>query len=501
MENTYAITLKSIKKTFPGVVALDDINFSLRFGEVRALLGKNGAGKSTLIRIACGLEQPDEGIIEVAHEKVHLRNPREANERGIEIVSQELNVFPFLSVAENIAVGNWPKKGNVIDKQEMNQLAVDTLKRLEIEINPKEIVWNLSPAQQQIIEIARALSRNPAVLLLDEPTSSLALPEVNALLKTVKNIASQGVGIIYVSHRLSEISEVADSVTILRDGKLVITAPIYELSDKAIINHMVGESIEFQKMEYSNFDSKSLVLKVKNLSITNKIDNISFDLHKGEVLGLAGLLGSGRSEILRTIAGFNKVQKGTIEIISSNDKEFRQNVRHMIKNGVALSPEDRREEGVFPFMGVDENISIAQWHDMSKFGRLSWKKVREMASDLIGRLSIVTPKIDTPIMNLSGGNQQKAIIGRWIDIANHVLLLDEPTRGIDVEAKNQIYEIIRNTSDQGIGVIVVTSELEELLWCCHSIIFLWNGKASRKYLISELDIEKINSFANGGFNE
>jgi ABC-type sugar transport system ATPase subunit len=500
MDNNYALSLQGIQKTYPGVTALDKVDFFVKPGEVRALLGKNGAGKSTLVRIACGLEKPDDGIISIQGKQVVFRNPHDARERGVEIVSQELNIVPHFNIAENIALGRWPKKFNSIDRKVMRQMAIDTLRLLDVEIEPDTLVSKLSPAQQQLVEIAKALSHNPAILLLDEPTSSLALPEVSALFKTVKHIAKQGVGVIYVSHRLAEIAQVADSVTILRNGKLVITSPISKISEKDIVKYMVGESIAFKELELVDYESEPVVLRVENLTIPDRIENISFDLHKGEVLGLAGLLGSGRSEILRAIAGFDKIGQKHVKLISNSgdEREYRADIRYLIKNGIALSPEDRRAEGIIPHQGVDENITIGSWDALCKMGKISWGNVRDVTVDLINRLSIATPKIDTPVMNLSGGNQQKVVIGRWLDLADRVLLLDEPTRGVDVEAKSQIYEIIRYAAKKGTGIIVVTSELEELLWCCQSIIFLYGRKASRKYYHSELDLETINSLANGG---
>ena len=498
MATAHAFSLQNIHKFYPGVTALEKVDFSIEPGEVRALLGKNGAGKSTLIRIACGLEKPDKGTIHLQGQPVVFKNPHDARERGIEIVSQELNVIPYLSVAENIALGKWPKQSGRIDRSEMRRLANETLKLLDVEIDPDTLVNDLTPAQQQLIEIAKALSRKPALLLLDEPTSSLALPEVSALLKTVKQIAKQGVGVIYVSHRLAEIDEVANSVTILRNGNLVITAPLSDLTENDIVRHMVGDAVEFKPVAPVDFKTNPVVLKVENLTIPKLVENISFDLHAGEVLGLAGLLGTGRSDILRTIAGFNNLGQNHITLISNDDKEYRPNIQHMINNGVALSPEDRRDEGLFPHQGVNENIVMSRWKKLRRNGKISWSSVRDITVDLIKRLSIKTPGADTPIMNLSGGNQQKVLIGRWLDIADHVLLLDEPTRGVDVEAKSQIYEIIRVAAERGVGVIVVTSELEELLWCCQSIIFLHGGKASKKYLGSELNLETLNSLANGG---
>ena len=498
MNTTHALSLQNIRKEYPGVVALDNVDFHLQPGEIRALLGKNGAGKSTLIRIACGLEKPDKGAIYIRDQHVVLKSPAEARERGIEIVSQELNIMPWLSIAENISIGRWPKRLGTLDRAEMRRRAINALGRLNVDLNPDLLVKDISPAQQQLVEIARALARNPSVLLLDEPTSSLAMPEVAALLKTVKNIASHGVGVIYVSHRLAEISQVADSVSILRNGKLIITALISELTDQDIINHMIGDLVEFKAVETYEFETAPVVLSVENLTIPKRIENVSFDLHKGEVLGLAGLLGTGRSEILRVIAGFDRVRQGNIKLISNVNKEYRSNIRHMINNGVALSPEDRRVEGIIPRMSVSENLTISRWKEISKAGKISWDRVCDITLDMIKRLAIKTPRADTPIMNLSGGNQQKVVIGRWLDIADHVLLLDEPTRGVDVEAKGQIYEIISSAAKRGVGIIVVTSELEELLWCCQSVVFLHAGKASRKYLRSELNFELLNALANGG---
>jgi sugar transport system ATP-binding protein len=498
METTSALSLIDITKTYPGVIALDKVNFSINPGEVRALLGKNGAGKSTLVRLACGLERPDDGTMYLKGQKAIFKNPHEAREKGIEIVSQELNILPYLTVAENISLGKWPKSRGKIDRTEMRRLAIETLDLLDTQIDPDILVNTLSTAQQQLVEIAKALSHNPAVLLLDEATSSLAVPEVASLLKTVKMISRRGVAIIYVSHRMEEIGMVADSVTILRNGKLVITAPISDVTNKDIVRYMVGDKVEFKELETFDYESMPIVMRVENLTIPRKVENISFDLHKGEVLGFAGLLGTGRSEILKSIAGFDKAGQGHVKIISDTEEKYRPNIQYMIKNGVALSPEDRKTESVFPYLGVDENITIGRWQEMFKKGRVSWRYIREITTDLIARLSIKTPKIDTPLLNLSGGNQQKVVIGRWLDVADQVLLLDEPTRGVDIEAKGQVYEIIHTAATRGVGVIVVTSELEELLWCCQSIIFLHGGKASRKYHRTELDLEKLNLLANGG---
>ncbi len=495
MADTTPLRLENIHKFYPGVTALEQVDFSVEAGEVRALLGKNGAGKSTLIRIACGLEKPDKGTIHIRGKEVEFKGPSDARAFGIEIVSQELNIIPWLDVAENISLGRYPKRRGHIDYKAMRRLAVESLARLEVEIDPSLLLSELSPAQQQLVEIAKALSRQPSVLLLDEPTSSLPLTEVTSLLQTVNLIASQGVAIIYVSHRLSEIAEVAHSVTVLRNGKLVRSAPLSELTERDIVDQMVGGTIELTEIESPDFSSAPVVLHVDDLTIPHRIEHVTFDLHRGEVLGLAGLLGTGRSEILRTIAGFERVQQGQITL--EEGSEYRSNVRHMIAHGVAMTPENRRDEGIIPLLGVHENLALGRWGEFTRWGVISWHSVLDTANEFIQKLSIKTPKLDTPVMNLSGGNQQKVVIGRWLGVADHVLLLDEPTRGVDVEAKSQIYEIIRDTARRGVGVIVVTSELEELLWCCDSIIFLHKGKASRKYPRAELNAETLNALVNG----
>jgi simple sugar transport system ATP-binding protein len=492
---TAPIDLRNINKTYPGVTALDDVNFTVEAGEVRALVGKNGAGKSTLIRIACGLEPPDRGDIIIHGKKVTFRGPAEARDYGIEIVSQETNLVPWMTVSENISLGRWPRRFGRISHKAMRQIAVDALARLDAGFSPDLLVNQISPAQQQLVEIAKALSRQPSVLLLDEPTSSLPLTEVTILLDTVKRIASQGVAIIYVSHRLSEIAEVADSVTVLRNGRLVVTAPHAQLTEQQIVGHMIGGAVAHTEIEPKDLEAKPVVLRVDDLTIPQRIEHVSFDLREGEVLGLAGLLGTGRTEILRAIAGFLPVERGHIDLV---DAKHRSSVRHMLANGVALAPENRREEGIIPHLGVHENLAFGRWKTLTRHGSISWPSVRGMAEDLIRRLSIKTPRTETPVMNLSGGNQQKVVIGRWLDVADRVLLLDEPTRGVDVEAKGQIYEIIRSAAKRGVSVIVVTSELEELLWCCDTVIFLHKGSASAKYRHSELNTERLNSLVNGG---
>ncbi|MCA9891919.1 MAG: sugar ABC transporter ATP-binding protein [Anaerolineae bacterium] len=496
MFDTVPLRLENISKFYPGVIALHEVDFSIEAGEVRALLGKNGAGKSTLIRMACGLEKPDKGTIYINGERVEFRGPADARNYGIEIVSQELNLVPWMDVAENISIGRWPKRIGGIDYKAMRQLAVEALARLDVQIDPTLPVSRLSPAQQQLVEIAKALAKQPSVLLLDEPTSSLPVTEVESLLNTVKRIASQGVAVIYVSHRLAEIAQVADSVTVLRNGNLVGTAPFANLTEQDIVNQMVGGVVELPELQHPDFFGVPVVLHVDDLTIPDRVENVSFELHEGEVLGLAGLLGTGRSEILRTIAGFDKPEHGEIKLLSG--EAHRSNIQYMIAHGVALTPENRREEGIIPYLGVDENLATGRWGQLAKNGIISWQGIKNVAEQFIEQLSIKTPKVDTPVMNLSGGNQQKVVIGRWLGVADRVLLMDEPTRGVDVEAKSQIYEIIRSTAARGVGIIVVTSELEELLWCCDSIIFLHNGKASQKYKRADLNIETLNSLVNGG---
>lgn len=491
-----ALELRNVAKTYPGVVALHGVDFTLAPGEIRALLGKNGAGKSTLMRIACGNERPDSGEVLVDGESVAFRGPSDARARGIEIVYQELNLVPWVTVAEAMSIGDWPKSGGRIDRNEMKRRANEAFARVGVDIDPALHVYQLSTAQQQLLEIGKAISRHPKVLLLDEPTSSLAAAEVDRLLDVVRRIAAEGVAVIYVSHRLAEIAQLVHSVTVLRDGRLVETGSVEQVTGDRIVRLMMGDSTNEidNSFESPDLSAAPVALRVRDLSVGGLLEHVDFDLHRGEVLGIAGLLGSGRSELLRVLAGFAAPDAGTIELGSG---QYRPHIRHMLDQGVALCPEDRRVEGLIPHLGVHENLAIGRWSQLSTAGRVSWSAVRSMATDIVRRLSIKTADITTPIGTLSGGNKQKVMIGRWLELAHTAMLLDEPTRGVDVEAKAQIYRTIRQTAAVGSGVLVVTSEPEELLLCCDTVLFLAGGRASEKHARKTLTAEKLISLSSG----
>lgn len=494
-----ALQLTGVSKRYPGVVALDSVDFAVAFGEIRALLGKNGAGKSTMMRIACGHERPDSGELRVAGETVKFNGPLDARRLGIEIVHQELNLVPYVTVAEAMSIGRWPRRAGRIDRAAMRTSAREALARLGVTIDVDAEIHQLTAAQQQLVEIAKALAREPKVLLLDEPTSSLAHTEVGRLLGVVRRIAADGVAVIYVSHRLAEIAEIADSLTVLRDGRSVATAPVGTMTSHDIVHAMLGDEAAVPAgVDAGSEDrvaSGGVALDVAAVADGRLLENVSFTLHAGEVLGIAGLLGSGRTELLRIIAGFERPSDGRITL--GDGRPAPNSVAAMIARGVALCPEDRRLQGLVPALGVDENIALGRWRCLSRFRTVSWGAVRRLATETIARLSIKTPSPGTPVSVLSGGNKQKVVIGRWLDVASNVMLLDEPTRGVDVAGKGQIYEAIRSLAANRTGVIVVTSELEELLLCCDNIIVLRGGVASEKLSRRDLTVARLVDLTNG----
>jgi sugar transport system ATP-binding protein len=491
---TPALQMTDIGKRYPGAVALEGVAFTLRPGEVRALLGKNGAGKSTLVRIISGVERPDEGRIHVGGRDVAPRTPGEARALGIATVFQELSVVPHLSVAENISLGRWPLSRGIIDRRMLRDRARAILERLDRQLDPEARIGTLSVADQQVVEIARALSQDARILLLDEPTSSLPAHEVDTLIRLVRSVAKQGVAVVYITHRLDEVRRVADSVTVLRDGHLVATQAIGDTSLETMVSQMVGHAgASATKRPGERLLSDAPLLAVEGLRFAPRLHDVTFALRKGEVLGIAGLLGSGRTELLRVLAGAVRPEAGNIAMdgrvvpIAS--------IPQMLRLGVALAPEDRRHEGIVPRLPVYENLAVGSWWSRSGVGRVDWRGIKRDAGQRVTSLAVKTPSLSTPIANLSGGNQQKVVIGRWLGRGVKLLLLDEPTRGIDVEAKAQIYSIIRNLAAGGMAIIVVSSELEELLLCCDTIHVLRGGRSSGDHQASTLTAERLTQLA------
>lgn len=475
--NSYSLQTVGITKVYPGAVALDNVSLGFRSGEIHALVGKNGAGKSTLVKILSGAIQPTSGNIIINGENVVLRSPRDAFSKGIATVYQELSLVPEMTVGENILLGRLPviKKCGIksISWSEANSRAKSILDSLNVDIDVKAKVSSLGVAQQQVVEIAKAMSYNPTVLMLDEPTSALAHDETESLFKLIRQLAEKGAAIVYISHRLHELPEIADVVSVLRDGVLVGTIAISEATPSVLTDMMFGETIQSTRPPSIKVSNES-IMQVKNLYRRRKYEDINFNLYRGEILGIAGMLGSGRTELLRGIAGADPFDSG--EVIIDSVSITKPSPAKMKKYGVCLIPENRKEEGLVQVMSVRDNISLAAIDRISLHG-IIWKgRQLPVVEKTIKELQISVPSVDETVAHLSGGNQQKVIFGNWLNTNPKIMLLDEPTRGIDVNAKQQIFNIIWDLSSRGISSVFVSSELEELLEVCHRILVMRNGR-------------------------
>jgi ABC-type sugar transport system ATPase subunit len=465
-----------LSKTYGNFRALDSVSLTLRAGEVRALLGKNGAGKSTLVKLISGTEHPDRGHDQITldGQPVHWANSGEARSGGIAVVHQEFSLIPALSVAENVMVGRWPRRRGLVDHKAILKSAARAIDVLGEPLPLTMPVGRLSTAHQQLVEIAKALLDEPKVLILDEPTSALNSREVDALLALVRRLAQRGVAVIYVSHRMREIPLVADSMTILRDGREVATVGVREVTTDEVASMIAGSSRAQAKVgEPQDLSGAEVALAVENLVIDGLLEGVSFEVRKGEVLGIAGLLGSGRTELLSSIYGSRHDCEGEVLVGSRPVKD--RSPAKMLRLGVAMTPEDRKDAGIVPLLGVGENVMLMA----RSRGRSPWIKQnqeRDTIAEVIDRLSIATAGAGQPIASLSGGNQQKGVIGRCLAAEMSVLLLDEPTRGIDVGAKAQLYRLIRELAQRGISSVFVSSELDELAQVCDRVLVLRDGK-------------------------
>ena len=470
------LEMRKITKTFPGVKALDEVDFSLERGTVHALMGENGAGKSTLMKCLFGIYTPDSGEIYIDGKKVSYKDPKDALDSGVAMVHQELNQVSMRSVAENIMLGRFPNKYGIIDHKKMNQETQDLFDRLGLNFDPKKIIGKYSVAERQLIEIAKAVSYDAKILVLDEPTSSLTESEVDKLFEIINKLRKQGVGIIYISHKMEEILSISDFVTVMLDGKFIDCKPASELSKDEIIKLMVGRKIDATSLKTDEYIQDEVMLEVKNLSGKYKptVTDISFTLQKGEILGVAGLVGSRRTELVETIFGLRQKESGQI-FIHGKEVENKDPIE-AIKNGFALVTEERRATGIFPYAAIRLNATIANIKKYSKHSIVSDKALKEDTDKVIESMEVKTPSQSTKIMNLSGGNQQKVIIGRWLLTDPDVLLLDEPTRGIDVGAKYEIYKLIGDLAKEGKSVIFISSEMAELQMVCNRIMVMSNGR-------------------------
>ena len=482
------LEVKNITKVFPGTVALDNFSAKFEAGKVHAFLGKNGSGKSTLIKIIAGAQAPTSGELLLDGKKLTLKNPQDAFDKGIATVYQELSLIPGLSIAENIFFGRLPKKGPLIDYNKANQDAAKLLEELDINISPKVMVGSLNIWQRQLVEIAKAMSNNPHVLLLDEPTSALAQHETAMLFKLVGALKEKGVIILYITHKLQELWSVADTVTVVRDGKYVGREELADLTKEKVINMMFGD-VQTKTIPEELKWQEETVLEVDRLTRKGCFSDVSFQLRKGEVLGIAGLLGSGRTELLRSIFGSDKYDSGRVLVSGKSLKKGSPNAGKLA--GLAMTSENRKEEGLIQIHSVRENLVLASLKKICSKGVYSKKKERTLVDKQVDGLLIKIATPEVPVSSLSGGNQQKVVVGNWLNTDPKVILLDEPSKGIDVNAKQQIFDIVWEQSRFGVASIIVSSELEELIQTCHRVLIMSDGMIRGEIYPSDISVEEL----------
>jgi len=488
--NDFILKMVNITKRFPGVIALDRVSFDLRKGEIHVLLGENGAGKSTLIKIISGAYKKDEGEIYIDGQKIEILSPSHAQKLGISTVYQEFNLIPYLSVAENIFLGRNPMKGKVlpvIDKKTMHNQARELLHYLGIDIDPRTQIWKLGVAEKQMVEIAKVFSMNSKICIFDEPTATLTSEEKNRLFALIRKLKAEGIGIIFISHRLEEVFEIGDRITVMRNGQYIATKNKTDISKNELIELMIGKKFqEESRRTEKNFGEE--ILKVQNLCGT-RFKNINLIVRKGEIVGLAGLVGAGRTEVLRALFGVDRCTAGNIYL---NGKLMNvKNPREAIHQKIALLPEDRKKDGLVMCLSVGENMVISSYDSMSKCGVLNKRKIMDTVRNFIQKLTIKTPSPRQLVMNLSGGNQQKVIIARWLMADSDLIMLDEPTRGIDVGAKQEVHQLIFEMAKSGKAILVASSEIPELLKICDRIYVMHEGCISAEFINKNLKSEQI----------
>lgn len=492
MENLkYVLEMENISKEFPGVKALDNVQLKLKPGTVHALMGENGAGKSTLMKCLFGIYEKNSGKILLDGVEVNFKSTKEALENGVSMVHQELNQVLQRNVLDNIWLGRYPMKGFFVDEKKMYNDTINIFKDLDIKVDPRKKVADLPIAERQMIEIAKAVSYKSKVIVMDEPTSSLTEKEVDHLFKIIKKLKESGVGIIYISHKMEEIKMISDEITILRDGKWISTNDVSKISTEQIISMMVGRDLT-ERFPKKDNTAKEMMLEVKNLTALNQpsIQDVSFELYKGEILGIAGLVGSKRTEIVETIFGMRPKEHG--EIILNGKTVKNRNPEEAIKNGFALVTEERRSTGIFSMLDIAFNSVISNLDRYkNKFKLLKNKDIEKDTKWIVDSMRVKTPSYSTKIGSLSGGNQQKVIIGRWLLTEPEVLMLDEPTRGIDVLAKYEIYQLMIDLAKKDKGIIMISSEMPELLGVTDRILVMSNGRVAGVVKTSETNQEEI----------
>ena len=496
MSEKYLLEMNNITKEFPGVKALDNANLKVRSGTVHALMGENGAGKSTLMKCLFGIYKKDSGTILFDGKDINFKSSREALDNGISMVHQELNQVLQRNVLDNVWLGRYPKKGLFIDEKKMYEDTIKIFKDLDIDVNPRKKMSELPVAQRQMVEIVKAVSYNSKIIVMDEPTSSLTEREVEHLFRIIRKLKSNGCGIIYISHKMEEIKAISDDITVLRDGKWVGTESVANITTDHIIKMMVGRDLTDRFPPKTN-EVQEVILEVKDLTAQYQpsINGVSFNLHKGEILGIAGLVGAKRTDIVETIFGIRTKSQGTIKL--DGKMVHNKNPKEAIKNGFSLVTEERRATGIFKMLSVNFNAIIANLKNYKSPIPfiLNDSKMEKDTNWVIDSMRVKTPAQKTAIGDLSGGNQQKVILGRWLLTTPEVLLLDEPTRGIDVLAKYEIYQLMIDLAKEGKGIIMVSSEMPELLGVTDRILVMSNGRVAGIVNTSETNQEEIMSLS------
>ena len=497
MSAEYILQMIGISKEFPGVKALNNVDLDLRKGEVHALVGENGAGKSTLIKILAGVHRADSGEIWWKGEKLSAFGTKTMLDRGVSVIYQELNLVPHLSVAENIFLGREQMKSNtpLIDWKQMHQKVAEILQPFNVDLDPKTKVYTLGVAYQQIVEIAKALSLESDVIVMDEPTATLTGPETERLFEMIALLQQKGVSIIYISHRLEEIYRVADRVSVLRDGEKIITDHIENLNISDIVKYMVGRAVS-EKYPKETIPIGAEVLRVERLSKAGVCQDISFEIHQGEILGIAGLVGSGRTEMIQVLFGYRKKDDGKVTVKGKPVTIKRPS--DAVQEGIGLIPEERKNHGLVLGLSVFDNISLPILDRFSTSGFIQSKTLQKIVENIIQKISIKTPSTKQLVKNLSGGNQQKVVLAKWFSRNCDIYIFDEPTRGVDVGAKVEIYKLMERLAKEGAGIVMISSELPEILNMSDRILVMYNGRIVKEFSKQDATQENILSYAIGG---
>lgn len=486
------LRMEHIHKRFPGVYALNDVSFDLRPGEIHSLVGENGAGKSTLMNVLMGMHVADEGDIYLNGVKTKITSPAFAIHNSIGMVPQELNIIPDISVAENIFLGIQNRKNGIIDWKKTYEKAAEIMDELGAPVDVRAKARDCNMAQLQLVQIGRTLAFGAKILILDEPTASLTFQEIRDLFGIIRKLKESGHGIIFISHHMDEVEEISDRVTVMRDGKKVDTMPMSETSISEMIDKMAGQKVVLSKFD-RGFTSDDVILEVEDLTLEPLFRNVSFSVKRGEILGVGGLVGAGRTEVMRAVFGDFEPDSGIIRV-NGKEQKFRR-VQDAIDAGIGYLPEERRAQAIFPVLSVRENLTMPILNRLAKSGRINKSDQKTITEKYVQQLEIKTPSIEKEIKDLSGGNQQKVIFGRWIEKDLDILILDEPTRGIDVRAKDEIHKLIHTLAEQGKTIIVISSETEELINIADRIMVMNEGKVRGFLDTKEASANEILSMA------